>query len=639
MSMPSRNLPKVARRAALAAIAGTALLGGSSAALAVPSAPGPVTGPGDPTNLGTVAFGWGPATPAGVAQIIRYEWSVNGDAAPAANTTGPAPPLASGDVALSANKTYVFSVHAVEQVPGGIDDLLTPEDESLPGPEVPGPDATYTFARDTVPPAVGLISPGAPDGAHGWFTSEFTLAWTCTGAIAGCPNPLSRQVTLDTVSTTVNGTASDAAGNATPWSYTYKLDQAPPPATSLASPSDGATVKSAPKLTWSESPNPLEGSKFERFEVWREGASEPLHVINDPTGKSTSFTPSGLPEQEQIHWYVRSVDGAGNTSDSGTRSFVIDPTAPPPPTINSGPPAQTNDTTPSFSWSGGQPGFRWRLIRAGETTPIQQGEGNSATVAALGNGTYTMSVVQVSAAGVEGAEATHTFTVDTVAPARPVVTGPTTPKTDIAQRFTWTGEPHARYTFRVIGANGSIKQGPATLTATAVTTIQLSPSTYTFELRQTDRAGNTSDAAQTPFSVTAPQALLQPVANLAGLPLRSTRRLAPRAGTIVMTRRPTLRWARGPRRTTLYNLQLFRVERSRKTKKLKRVVKVMSAYPRTRKLHLSARRTRPSTCYVWRVWPYLGRKFARKPVGVSSFCIASRRALKVRAEARASKTP
>ena len=34
------------------------------------------------------------------------------------------------------------------------------------------------------------------------------------------------------------------------------------------------------------------------------------------------------------------------------------------------------------------------------------------------------------------------------------------------------------------------------------------------------------------------------------------------------------------------------------------------------------------TCYVWRVWPYTGRAFTRKPVGVSNFCIANSKVLK-----------
>ena len=42
----------------------------------------------------------------------------------------------------------------------------------------------------------------------------------------------------------------------------------------------------------------------------------------------------------------------------------------------------------------------------------------------------------------------------------------------------------------------------------------------------------------------------------------------------------------------------------------------------------------PGTCYVWRVWPFVGRRFTGKPLGVSNFCVASKKVLRQKAEAR-----
>ena len=54
------------------------------------------------------------------------------------------------------------------------------------------------------------------------------------------------------------------------------------------------------------------------------------------------------------------------------------------------------------------------------------------------------------------------------------------------------------------------------------------------------------------------------------------------------------------------------------------------------------KKLRAGTCYVWRVWPYTGQAFTPKPVGVSNFCTASAKvirikALKAAAKARAAK--
>jgi hypothetical protein len=48
---------------------------------------------------------------------------------------------------------------------------------------------------------------------------------------------------------------------------------------------------------------------------------------------------------------------------------------------------------------------------------------------------------------------------------------------------------------------------------------------------------------------------------------------------------------------------------------------------------MPARKILPGTCYVWRVWPFVGRRFTGSPLGVSNFCVASAKAIK-RAEAR-----
>ena len=67
------------------------------------------------------------------------------------------------------------------------------------------------------------------------------------------------------------------------------------------------------------------------------------------------------------------------------------------------------------------------------------------------------------------------------------------------------------------------------------------------------------------------------------------------------------------------------------------VAKVFSTFPRALQYRVPSRRTRPATCYVWRVWPYLGTRFTKKPLGISNFCIASKATLRKAAQRKAAR--
>jgi hypothetical protein len=210
--------------------------------------------------------------------------------------------------------------------------------------------------------------------------------------------------------------------------------------------------------------------------------------------------------------------------------------------------------------------------------------------------------------------------VDTVPPAALRVTaGQPTPSTIATPAFSWTGaEAGARVTWRVTGTGGATVQGPAESAAGGVALGRLAAGSYVFEARQTDAAGNAGPWQAEPFAV-----LLSPAASPANsgrrltLPRRNVRRLKPRVGARISSRRPVLRWSGGPKRARLYNVQLFRVA-SRGT----RLVKIHSAFPRRKSYRLPKRaRLARGACYVWRVWPFDGRQFTRAPLGVSHFCV------------------
>lgn len=109
----------------------------------------------------------------------------------------------------------------------------------------------------------------------------------------------------------------------------------------------------------------------------------------------------------------------------------------------------------------------------------------------------------------------------------------------------------------------------------------------------------------------------------ARLPTRNAGRLRPRAGLVVPTTRPVLRWIAGPRRTTIYNVQVFRVMNPFvKRANAIQLDKVRSLFPRSRQVRVG--RLSAGQCYVWRVWPYVATRFTSKPLGLSHFCVAAK---------------
>ncbi len=480
---------------------------------------------------------------------------------------------------------------------------------------------------------------------NGWYRSA-TRHWTCTNpgpspsAVTPCPADQG-PVTLSGPYPAVPATISDAAGNsATGSTPAFQVDSLSPAAFSPSSPTDNATFAAAPKFSWTEAVDANSGTTG--YELWAHygGADHKIATTTGPKATDTTLDPSiagQLPLNTDIDWWVKAFDLAGNPArESGHRSFTIDPTIPGPAVFTGGPGAQTNDTTPSFAWTGNQPSFEWAVIPAGTSTLLQQGSGMSTqvTLGTLPQGDYTFRVVQVSAAAVKSEEATYPFTLDTTPPAPPVIdTRPISGSKDITPAFSWRGEAHATYTWRVIGAGGGVVRGDSTQD-TSLTLAPLTPGPYTFQISQTDRAGNTSSVTAEPFSIIGPSGLQ--AGTKLSLPTTNHRRLKPAKGVTVPTRRPVLRWNAGPRGTTLYNVQLFRVMRLSSSKT--RVAKVFSTFPRTLQYRVPSKRTRPATCYVWRVWPYLGTRFTKQPLGISNFCIANKAVLRKVAQRKAART-
>lgn len=122
-----------------------------------------------------------------------------------------------------------------------------------------------------------------------------------------------------------------------------------------------------------------------------------------------------------------------------------------------------------------------------------------------------------------------------------------------------------------------------------------------------------SPVTTAPPPLVAPAAPTAPAVRRAVTPkVRNARVLRPRPGA-ALKRRGVLRWRRAGA-ATVYNVQVFRIAGTRYRK-------VLTAFPRGTTLRMPPRRLVPGQRYVWRVWPYVGKRarYSRAPMGISWF--------------------
>jgi hypothetical protein len=147
------------------------------------------------------------------------------------------------------------------------------------------------------------------------------------------------------------------------------------------------------------------------------------------------------------------------------------------------------------------------------------------------------------------------------------------------------------------------------------------PGLQSFIVTATDGAGNVT-TVQHDYTVAAPltpaplvpttPAVVAPApAPMVLPPPENARRLRPRLGAKLRSTRPVLRW-KAHAGAKFYNVQIFRLAG-------KRLVKVLSVFPRTNHVRVPPRRLTRGATHVWRVWPMVGGRYTAKPLGISNF--------------------
>jgi len=458
-------------------------LAGTAAAAPKPHASPPAytTKPANPTNTSTATFNWTP--PAGYTYLCSHDGSRTSSCTPPVTM----PSLADG--------LHTFTVKS----------QLTGARSSS---------SSYSWRIDTVAPAApSVVAPPSPTRATSvavQFSDSDTsaVAFTCTvdagtaaqRTVTGCTSPFTASG-LAEGNHTLSVAASDAAGNAAAAATSWVVD---------------TTAPDVPVILGPASPTRATDASIGFSTV--DAATFTCALDGNALGACTSPQSVTALADGTHHLAVTATDAAGNASSSAV-DWVVDTTAPPVPSLVTGPADPTDDTAPAVSFTDFDPsGVAFSCTVTDTTTnAIVQGPQPCSSPFAVAGATtdgdrYQLAVAATDGAGNAGAPLDVAWTVNlgltpapaafTAAPASP--SNVTTPSftyiaTDLGQTggttgfacsldgaaFTACGTPDATaatiytvasplgdgaHTFAVETTNGSAVSNPVTWQWTVDTT-------------------------------------------------------------------------------------------------------------------------------------------------------------------------
>ena len=351
---------------------------------------------------------------------------------------------------------------------------------------------TLTMTEDSTAPAASILCNGAACSA-GWYLSA-PVSVTLAAPDAGAGLDQIRYTTNGTDPTTFTGTvysgafdvaaegvttvkyrAFDWIGNDTGVQMqTVRIDTIAPDTTIDSTPA-AATQDTTPSFAFSS-----EG-----------GATFQVRVSGGSWTSETSPLTLGTLAENTYTFEVRATDVAGNVDGSpASFTFTVD-TTPANTTITSSPPAASNSTSASFSFTASDagPGFECRLDGAAfaDCSSPQSYTGLSETA-------HTFEVRAEDAAGnLDATPATDAWTVDETAPDTSFVSTPADPSATTTPTF-GLGSTETPSTFEC-----ELDGGGWSSCSTPFTTPALGDGSHTLKSRATDAAGNT-DASEVTFT-------------------------------------------------------------------------------------------------------------------------------------------
>jgi hypothetical protein len=294
--------------------------------------------------------------------------------------------------------------------------------------------------------------------------------------------------------------AVDNAGNpdATPASFTWVVDATAPDTSITGHPTDPSGSTSASFTFTGSDPG---GTGVASFVCQLDGG-----------GFSGCTSPQGLNSlADGSHTFqVRALDNAGNPDATpASYTWVID-TAAPTVTIDTKPDDPTNSTTGSFTFTGNGTGSAvvslFCKLDGGSFDDCTPG---SAGYLGLADGLHTFSVYAVDAAGNSGVSSPtgYIWTVDTTAPAAPLLVSPgdTTLTLQTSLTLTWQASSGASGYLLILDGGTPVDLGNVTSYVTPVLAI----GEHTWSVAAYDLADNTS-AYATNFKFTVAWPLFLP---------------------------------------------------------------------------------------------------------------------------------
>ncbi|MBI2690792.1 MAG: hypothetical protein HYX29_02420 [Solirubrobacterales bacterium] len=339
-----------------------------------------------------------------------------------------------------------------------------------------GGSATRTWTVDTVAPNAPTVSRTAPTANPTNSTSQTigitpaeaggTLQGSLDGAAYATVSSPVNLTGLTSGSHTYNVRQLDAAGNiGAVGSVTWTVDLVAPLAPTVSGPTGTVAVNTATiTITPAEAGGTLQGSL--------DGAA--FATVTSPVNLT------GLGNGS--HTYsARQVDAAGNLGAVASITWTVNSSVPATPTINSGPTGSVSSTSASFTFSTAESGMTFECSLDGAAyTACTSPQAYSS----LAQGSHTFAVRAKNAANTTGGSATRTWTVDTVIPAAPTLSGVTGT----------VATTNATITITPAEAGGTLQgslDGAAYATVTSpVNLTGLSQGSHTYSARQVDAAGN-----------------------------------------------------------------------------------------------------------------------------------------------------
>jgi calcineurin-like phosphoesterase family protein len=197
---------------------------------------------------------------------------------------------------------------------------------------------------------------------------------------------------------------------------------------------------------------------------------------------SSPWTYSKL--SDRTHTFSVVATYRGSTSSAVTRSWIVDTTPPPVPTIGSAPSGTTSSAQASISFSETD---RTATLLCSLDDAAASPCTSPATYQSLGQGAHTFRVTARDAAGNTSAAATATWTVDTAPPPTPSITsGPADPTAATTASFSFSdAEEGATFSCSLDG-------GPAVACTSPTDYAGLAAGAHSFTVGARDAAGNRS---------------------------------------------------------------------------------------------------------------------------------------------------